>query len=57
MSRYLKEYLCVRDNSAPAYKLLGEIYDAVGDVNQALTAYKKSFELDETQDDVLLKSN
>jgi tetratricopeptide (TPR) repeat protein len=54
--RYLEAFLLTKDNYAPAYKLLGQISEAMNSPDQALAAYKRSLELDEKQKDVLIKS-
>ena len=55
-SRYLAGFLSVRENFAPAHKLLGQIYEGLQEVEKAITAYKRSLDLDDKQKDVLIKS-
>ncbi|KAL1421143.1 hypothetical protein MTO96_023318 [Rhipicephalus appendiculatus] len=54
-TRYLAEYLAVNDKQASAHKLMGEIHEAAGRLNQALQSYKHSLALEENQKDVILK--
>ncbi|ESO06129.1 hypothetical protein HELRODRAFT_160277 [Helobdella robusta] len=55
-ANHLLDFLSVKDNFAPAHKLLGQIYEATkADNAQILKAYKKSYDIDSTQTDILLK--
>lgn len=51
--RYLTAFMSEKGNLAAAYKLLGQIQEM--QQQPALEAYKRSLELDSTQNDVLLK--
>lgn len=53
--RYINEYLTVKQNSAEAYKILGDIYEALNNSDKSLEAYKKSYFIDKTQDNLLIK--
>lgn len=53
--RHLADYLTVNDKQASAYKLMGEIHEAMGSFRQALQSYKHSLALQENQKDVVLK--
>ncbi|XP_044009025.1 E3 SUMO-protein ligase RanBP2-like [Aphidius gifuensis] len=52
---YVSSYLEVKSESAPAHKLLGEIFEALGQKQKALVQYKQSLELEGRQDDLVLK--
>jgi len=47
--------MTVKDNSAPAYKLLGQIMEVQNQMQQAIDAYKRCLDLDPQHNDVLLK--
>jgi len=51
--RYLSAFLSEKGNLAGAYKLLGQIQEK--QQQPALEAYKRSLDLDSSQNDVLLK--
>lgn len=51
--RYLTAFIAEKGNLAAAYKLLGQIQEM--QEQPALDAYKRSLDLDATQNDVLLK--
>ncbi|KAK0161304.1 hypothetical protein PV327_009789 [Microctonus hyperodae] len=53
--RYLSSYLEVKNESAVAHKLLGQIYEALEQKESAFAQYKQSLELDSRQDDLVLK--
>ncbi|KAK0080119.1 hypothetical protein PV325_000425 [Microctonus aethiopoides] len=53
--RYLSSYLEVKNESAVAHKLLGQIYEALEQKESAFAQYKQSLELDGRQDDLVLK--
>lgn len=55
LRRYLEGFLSVKDNYAPAYKLMGQICEAMKSSESALAAYKRSLDLDAKQKDVLIK--
>ncbi|XP_033209269.1 E3 SUMO-protein ligase RanBP2 isoform X2 [Belonocnema kinseyi] len=53
--RYVSSYLEVRTESAGAHKLLGQILEALGQKEDALSQYRISLELESRQDDLVLK--
>lgn len=53
--RYLVRYLSVRENSAVAHKFHGQVLEALGQRERALASYKISYDLDQSQKDVVLK--
>ncbi|XP_051162746.1 E3 SUMO-protein ligase RanBP2-like [Leptopilina boulardi] len=53
--RYVSSYLEVRTESAGAHKLLGQILEALGHKEEALSQYKISLELESRQEDLVLK--
>jgi hypothetical protein len=53
--RYLLGFISVKQNSAPAHRLLGQISEAQNQPQQALDSYKRSIDLDPQQNDILLK--
>lgn len=46
----------IKETNAPAHKLMGEIYEKTGQLEKALQSFKRSLELDERQNDIILKS-
>ncbi|XP_014235888.1 ranBP2-like and GRIP domain-containing protein 3 [Trichogramma pretiosum] len=52
--RYLSRYL-EEKKDAKAYKLMGQIHEAQGNKESALSQFKLSFELDGRQEDLILK--
>ena len=49
----------VKENYAPAHKLIAQIYErstSYEDVKKAISHYKRSYELDESQKQLTLKS-
>jgi len=52
-TRYLMAFMTEKGNAAAAYKLLGQIQEM--QKQPALDAYKRSLDLDSSQNDVLLK--
>ena len=54
--RYVAGFLSVKEGFAPAHKLLGQILEGLNQIEKAVTAYKRSLEIDEKQKDVVLKS-
>lgn len=53
--RYVSNYLEIRTESEGAHKLLGQILEALGHKEDALSQYKISLELESRQDDLVLK--
>ncbi|XP_015115458.1 E3 SUMO-protein ligase RanBP2 [Diachasma alloeum] len=53
--RYVSSYLEVKSESSGAHKLLGQIYEALGQKEAALAQFKQSLELEARQDDLVLK--
>ncbi|EEC01207.1 ran-binding protein (RanBP), putative [Ixodes scapularis] len=53
--RHLAAYLSVNEKHSAAHKLMGQIYEATGNQEQALQSYKRSLTLEENQKDVVLK--
>ena len=49
-------FLSVKEGFAPAHKLLGQILEGLNQIEKAVTAYKRSLEIDDKQKDVVLKS-
>lgn len=52
-------FLTVKENYAPAHKLIAQIYERSSvyeDVKKAISHYKQSYELDESQKQLTLKS-
>lgn len=57
--RYVMMFLSVKDQYAPAHKLMAQILERSTlqeDLKKAIHYYKRSFELDETQKQLTLKS-
>ncbi|KAI0239486.1 E3 SUMO-protein ligase RanBP2 [Lamellibrachia satsuma] len=52
--RYMAGFLAIKPSYAPAHKLMGQIYENLGDTKKAIAAYKLSLELDSSQKDILL---
>ncbi|XP_012274477.1 E3 SUMO-protein ligase RanBP2 [Orussus abietinus] len=53
--KYVSSYLEIREESAGAHKLLGQIHEGLGDKEAALAEYKTSLSLDRAQNDLVLK--
>ncbi|GIX88810.1 e3 SUMO-protein ligase RanBP2 [Caerostris extrusa] len=53
--KYLSSFLSVRDNHAPAHRLMAQICEAINNPENALQSYKRSLELDPHQIDIVLK--
>ena len=53
--RYVNEYLSIKNTSAEAYKLLGDVYEALNNADKSLESYKKSYYIDKSQDNLLFK--
>ncbi|KAI4490963.1 hypothetical protein M0802_010539 [Mischocyttarus mexicanus] len=53
--RYVSSYLEVREESASAHMLLGQILEALGDKEAAINQYKMSLGLDGSQNNLVLK--
>jgi len=53
--RYVTNYLSEKDTSTIAHKLLGQIYESLKQKEKAVGSYKKAFELDNSQKDLVLK--
>lgn len=53
--KYLAKYISVRENSSAAFKLNGHILESQKEKQKALKSYKKAFELDNSQKEVVLK--
>ena len=51
--RYLATYLVEKDTSAVAHKLNGQIFEKLKQPEKALGCYKRSYELDQSNDLVL----
>ena len=54
--RYVAGFLSVKEGFAPAHKLLGQILEGLNQTEKAITAFKRSLEIDDKQKDVILKS-
>jgi len=52
---FLNEYLTIKTNSAEAYKVLGDVYEALHNNEKSVEAYKKSYYIDKNQDNLLFK--
>ena len=53
--QHLSSFLSVKDTSAPGHRLAGQISEALGDKEAAVKSYKRSFDLDNTQKDLIFK--
>lgn len=53
--RYLNDYLTIKNNNAEAYKVLGDVYEALDNNEKAFESYKKSYYIDKNQDSLLFK--
>ncbi|XP_024081343.1 E3 SUMO-protein ligase RanBP2-like isoform X1 [Cimex lectularius] len=53
--RFVTMYLSEKPDSAIGYKLLGQACEGLNQINNALTAYKKSLQLEANQMDLVLK--
>lgn len=53
--KYMAKYLSVRENSAVGHRLHGQVLEALQQRDRALAAFKTSFDLDQSQRDVVLK--
>lgn len=54
--RYLSEFLSVRPKAVDAHRLLGQIYEGLGNKEKAIQAFKNAYELGDGQKDLVLKS-
>ncbi len=55
--KYAQKYSALRPASSSAFKTLGQIHEAVGDREKALTAYRSAFEVDRAgQKELILKA-
>ncbi|XP_038051028.1 E3 SUMO-protein ligase RanBP2-like isoform X2 [Patiria miniata] len=52
---HVQDYLAVKPNDVRAHRLLGENYEALGDVKKAIQSYRRALELNEMQKDLVLK--
>ena len=50
-------FLDIREDYAPAHKLLGQVLEKQHQIEKAAAAYKTSLNLDDKQKDVLLKGD
>ena len=58
-SRYVSMFLAVKDQYAPAHKLMAQILERSStpdDIKKSISYYKRSFELDDSQKQLTLKS-
>ncbi|KAK9512906.1 hypothetical protein O3M35_001217 [Rhynocoris fuscipes] len=53
--KYVSMYLSVRDDSSLAHKLLGQCYEGLNLKDKALSAYRRSLELEANQAELILK--
>lgn len=53
--RYLAGFLSLKEVSAPAHRLMGQIYEQSGHLERAVQSYKRCLEIDDHQKDVVLK--
>ncbi|CAL1276110.1 unnamed protein product [Larinioides sclopetarius] len=53
--KHLSSFLSVRDNHAPAHRLMAQIFEATNNPESALQSYKRSLEIDPHQPDIVLK--
>ncbi|CAG2208518.1 NUP358 [Mytilus edulis] len=53
--RYLASYISTRENVPQAHKLMGQILESSKNKEDAIESYKRSFQLDSKQKDLLLK--
>ena len=54
--RYLNEFLEVKDSFPAGHKLLGRIEEGQGRLDKAIKCFQRSLQLDNHQNDVLIKS-
>ena len=54
-TRYLNNFLSIRDSYAPAHKLMGQICEQLKEPQKAVISYKRSLELDDKQKDVVIR--
>uniref|UniRef100_A0A8C4QIQ5 peptidylprolyl isomerase n=1 Tax=Eptatretus burgeri TaxID=7764 RepID=A0A8C4QIQ5_EPTBU len=52
---HLSAYLSIQDKDPKAHKFLGQIYECEGEKGKAVECYKRSFELNGTQKELVLK--
>ncbi|GFT83849.1 e3 SUMO-protein ligase RanBP2 [Nephila pilipes] len=53
--KHLSSFLSLRDNHAPAHRLMAQICEATNNPENALQSYKRSLEIDPHQIDIVLK--
>ncbi len=53
--RYLDNFLSVKKDYSPGFHLLGQICEAQNDVNGAVSAYQRAYDLDHTNKQMILK--
>lgn len=53
--QHLASYLAVKETSSPAHRLAGQIAEALGERDAALRSYRRSYDLDSTQKDLVFK--
>jgi E3 SUMO-protein ligase RanBP2 len=53
--KYLAKYIAIRDNSSQAYKLNGQVLEALHQRERALQSYKTALELDAGQKELVIK--
>ncbi|KAK4319922.1 hypothetical protein Pmani_009183 [Petrolisthes manimaculis] len=53
--RYLSEFLSVRPKAVDAHRLLGQIYEGLGNKEKAIQSFKNAYELGDGQKDLVLK--
>ena len=51
MSNYISE----KESSSVAHKLLGQVYEALKQKDKAVNSYKKAYDLDNVQKELVLK--
>lgn len=53
--QHLAAYLAIKECSAPGHRLAGQIAEAVGEKEAAVRSYRRSYDLDSTQRDLVFK--
>ncbi|KAB7495494.1 E3 SUMO-protein ligase RanBP2, partial [Armadillidium nasatum] len=53
--RYLAEFISFRPKSPEAHKLMGQIYEKLGQKENSVNSYKTSYSISDTQKDLVLK--
>lgn len=53
--QHLASYLAVKESSAPGHRLAGQIAEALGDKEGAVRSYRRSYDLDSQQRDLVFK--